>query len=973
MDAFTVSFDGSNLIWSLNGKTATAGANAAVQANVSAAAMNLTAALPVKASSQQAVSPVLERVIDNEDGTFTAWFGYNNMNDHTVTIEIGADNGFAYRGTGEQDLGQTTEFLSGRMTDVFSVEFDGSNLVWSLAGRTATGNGDAAEPVISGEPVNPVLERVFDNGDGIYTAVFGYLNPNTGPVTISVGSENKFSYNGQNGLDLGQATTFQPGRHQDVFTVDFDGSNLVWSLNGRTETASSSAAVPVVSPLSPVLERVLDNENGSFTAWFGYLNPNDEAVTIAIGPENSFTYQGTGGLDKSQPTIFEPGRHVDAFTVTFDGSNLVWHLDGKTATAGRNDMVRDILFDATRFTNHGSNLGAADVDGLVGRAKRFDGVGDFAVCPPVLEPGTKSATISTWLKTSESDALRAIAAMADSEDGWSLMLNEESGIAFTVNSDALISENGSVRAEEWTHLSARINEESADIYVNGTPRARTELLGPLVTKRLSMLIGRLASGGSKYEGLLDEMRVSETDRSWSWIRMAYENQRTRSRVVKTDLVAPVGVTAQESPEEGVVISWDSRIQSADVLRIERRLPGESVWTPVDDIDLPVGTYVDENAECGNNYEYRFHYVEDSRVSPPSAVASVMMTMCPDEHPSDFSASSVGAGKVRLSWTDNSANETGFEIERRRSDADESYTSTYVTEPDVTSYTIDDLICETKYDFRLRAIADDNRSPWLVREDVRAGYCDHRPSKPTNLQVALDEMGIPVLSWTDQSSDEEHFIVYRKDARDEESVFSALDVLSANTASFSDVTAECGMEYVYEIASFNTVPGGGVSLSGQPATILLPVCIEARSAKLSKVVAMITDENGDGIWDSEALITIRLFETPVAETAVYTEEFEVEVRNGHVAVDLGRTGDIASILEQYESLYYEISYNNEVVPPRYPLAASSGTISNPLMLSGIENPTGTVQCEEGCLYLDTQTGTLYFKYGPSVDDWKSLEE
>ncbi|MEP2773505.1 MAG: hypothetical protein ABJH05_15240, partial [Fulvivirga sp.] len=95
------------------------------------------------------------------------------------------------------------------------------------------------------EDVRPVLECVsYDNNTDVYTAHFGYLNENSLAINIPAGSDNKFT---PTPFDRGQTTTFLPGRHQDVFTVDFDGSNLVWTLaspNGsrRTSTASDNPA-----------------------------------------------------------------------------------------------------------------------------------------------------------------------------------------------------------------------------------------------------------------------------------------------------------------------------------------------------------------------------------------------------------------------------------------------------------------------------------------------------------------------------------------------------------------------------------------------------------------------------------------------------------------------------------------------------------------------------------------------------------
>ncbi|MBD3315389.1 MAG: DUF2341 domain-containing protein, partial [Chitinivibrionales bacterium] len=314
-NAFTVVFDGSNLVWALNGKTATAS--------------GLAAGAP-EAKPAQAVSPVLERVLDNGDGTYTAVFGYSNPNTTVVTIGVGADNGFHYHGEGGQDKGQPVELLSGRVVDAFPVVFDGTNLVWTLDGRTATASADAATVGVQGQPVSPVLERVLADGTGGYVAYFGYYNPNTTSVSVPVGFENHCHYYGSGDPDKGQPDLFLPGRHQDVFVVAFDGSNLVWTLNGRTATASGSAAEGYVEfdDVSPVLEEVIANPDGSFTAHFGYYNPNAVDVTVPRGADNNFHYQGMGNLDMGQPTLFRPGRHVRVFEVDFDGTNLVWTLYG---------------------------------------------------------------------------------------------------------------------------------------------------------------------------------------------------------------------------------------------------------------------------------------------------------------------------------------------------------------------------------------------------------------------------------------------------------------------------------------------------------------------------------------------------------------------------------------------------------------------------------------------------------------------
>jgi hypothetical protein len=104
------------------------------------AVFSAVAVVPVSAVGA-AVKPVLECVVDNPDSTYTAYFGYANLNAANVLIPTGVDNKFT---PSPENRGQTTDFLPGRQVSVFQVsENDGTNLVWRVKGpdgkaRTST-------------------------------------------------------------------------------------------------------------------------------------------------------------------------------------------------------------------------------------------------------------------------------------------------------------------------------------------------------------------------------------------------------------------------------------------------------------------------------------------------------------------------------------------------------------------------------------------------------------------------------------------------------------------------------------------------------------------------------------------------------------------------------------------------------------------------------------------------------------------
>ena len=103
-------------------------------------------------------------------------------------------------------------------------------------------------------------------------------------------------------------------------------------LATHTPLPPSPTAVPV--QISPLLECVVNNKNGTWTAHFGYENPSASPVEIPIGPANFFS---PAPDDRGQPGTFQPGRTSAypnaAFYVTYSGSGLTWNLNGKTVSA----------------------------------------------------------------------------------------------------------------------------------------------------------------------------------------------------------------------------------------------------------------------------------------------------------------------------------------------------------------------------------------------------------------------------------------------------------------------------------------------------------------------------------------------------------------------------------------------------------------------------------------------------------------
>ena len=100
--------------------------------------------------------------------------------------------------------------------------------------------------------------------------------------------------------------------------------------------------------ISPAYEGWWQNDDGSYTMFFGYMNSNwVQELDVPVGPDNHIE---PGGPDRGQPTHFYPRRNMFLFTVDvpadFGERELVWTLAANGQTERAYGSLRtDYLLD----------------------------------------------------------------------------------------------------------------------------------------------------------------------------------------------------------------------------------------------------------------------------------------------------------------------------------------------------------------------------------------------------------------------------------------------------------------------------------------------------------------------------------------------------------------------------------------------------------------------------------------------------
>jgi len=168
---------------------------------------------------------------------------------------------------------------------------------------------------------------------------------------------------------------------------------------------------------------------------------------------------------------------------------------------------------------------------------------------------------------------------------------------------------------------------------------------------------------------------------------------------------------------------------------------------------------------------------------------------PPVAPSSLSATSSACDQIDLSWTDNSDNEDGFEIER------DGFFLTTVN-ANVTSYSDTGLLENTTYSYRVRAYNDIGGSGYSNTDSATTPFCGgtELPAAPTGLTARAIGKAKIALNWTDNSTNEEGFIIYRGTV---ENALSLLDEVGSNTSSYTDNQVSSKTTYYYKVCAYNS--------------------------------------------------------------------------------------------------------------------------------------------------------------------------
>ena len=267
------------------------------------------------------------------------------------------------------------------------------------------------------------------------------------------------------------------------------------------------------------------NESGTSTVWVKIPSMTAESTSKYI-----YMYYDNPSASDAQ----------DAENVWDSNFKMVQHMDEDPDAGGAGDIE-----DSTSNNNNGTATTSMTTDDLVsaqiGDGIDFDGSDDYIEISrdSSIEP-TSALTIFAWVNLSNKSPSTYHEIVSKQKDDWSeayysyeLRINDDTTtdrlefyFSDGTDRDAIIASNGSFVYDQWTHIAVTFDSGSLKLYQNGAEvNATSSSVTSLGYWDTPLDIGKPYNSGvvtnAWTDGIIDEVRISNTARSAEWIEANY--------------------------------------------------------------------------------------------------------------------------------------------------------------------------------------------------------------------------------------------------------------------------------------------------------------------------------------------------------------------------------------------------------------------------------------------------------------------
>ncbi len=317
-----------------------------------------------------------------------------------------------------------------------------------------------------------------------------------------------------------------------------------------------------------------DNSDGSLIVWINITSISSTADT------SFWMYYGNNGCENQE----------DPTDVWDSNFLMIQHLEESDIDGGNGDIT-----DSTSNNNDGTTSGmdpSDDVNAKIGTGFDLDGINDYIDTTNNLF--TKPGMICLWFKTS--NAYGGIYGMQDVDVGggpsWYVpIINIDNNIlqgswGWYSNSKPQLQTSQSVTDNAWHYVCLGYDLTYDYLYLDGNLVDSSAIATGNVVFNTYQQVGVLRGGWGSlpegwlyFDGTLDEVRISNTVRSSSWISTSYNNMNNQSTFVSVgseDEYVSISITNSEGTTTYTQYHYPVIIDSAIIISGTEGNPEASV-------------------------------------------------------------------------------------------------------------------------------------------------------------------------------------------------------------------------------------------------------------------------------------------------------------------------------------------------------------------------------------------------------------
>ena len=292
-------------------------------------------------------------------------------------------------------------------------------------------------------------------------------------------------------------------------------------------------------------------------------------------------------------------------------------------------------------------------------------------------------------------------------------------------------------------------------------------------------------------------------------------------------VAPSGLIGTAFSGSQINLAWTDNSSNEQNFIIGRSTVAGGPYTDIATVGANVTSSSDTGLSGGTTYYYVVRAANVGGSSANSAAASAT-TLATPSAPGGLTATAISSSQINLSWADNSSDEQGFVIARSMVSGG-PYTDIGTVTANVTSFNNTGLAANMVYYYVVRATNSAGSSANSAQ--ANATTFSSAPTPPSGLVATAVSSSQINLSWTDNSSNEDSFIIARSTVSG--GPYTDIATLPANAVAFSDTGLAANTTYYYVVRAVNA--GGASPNSNQFGATTLPNAPDAPGGLVATVL------------------------------------------------------------------------------------------------------------------------------------------